>query len=91
MYHKLKLKLERQSRPVLDWYLRGSLQVKHNLDIIKNTSFLNLLAVQWSGLCTSTAGGPGSIHRQGTKIHNPRGSAKNQNNNPYSIFVAFKG
>ena len=85
--HKLKLKLERQSRPVLDWYL----QVKYNLNIIKDTSFLNFLAVQWSGLCTSTAGGPGSIHRQGTKIHNPCGLAKNQNNNSYSIFVAFKG
>ena len=28
----------------------------------------NSLAVQWLGLCTSTAGGPGSIPSQGTKI-----------------------
>lgn len=39
VHHKLKLKLERQSKLVLDWYLRGSLQVKHNLDTTKNTSF----------------------------------------------------
>ena len=28
----------------------------------------NPLEVQWLGLCTSTAGGPSSIPRQGTKI-----------------------
>lgn len=45
----------------------------HNL---KKRVLGNSLAVQWTGLCVSTAGGTGSIHSLGTKIHMPRGTAK---------------
>ena len=49
------------------------------------TQFLgNSLAVQWLGLCVSTAGGPGSIPGQGAKIpyaaqHWPKQTNKQKN------------
>ena len=44
--------------PQLEWKLFG----------IRNHIFLTSLAVQWLSLCTSTAGGTGSIPGQGNKI-----------------------
>ena len=39
-----------------------------SLDILKSEWHGNSLAVQWLGLCASTAGGPSSIPGRGTKI-----------------------
>ena len=45
----------------------------------------NALAVQWLGLCTSTAGGPGLIPVQDTKILQAQGAAKNKNKKDSSV------
>ena len=44
---------------------------------LKNSLHGNSLAVQWLGLCTFTAEGPGSILGQGTKI--PQATQRDQN------------
>ena len=55
---------------------------------LKNTSGVTSLAVQRLRLLASDAGGMGLIPGQGTKIHMPRGEAKNktkQNKKHYKI------
>ena len=54
-----------------------------------NQNFGTLVMVQWLRLCTSNAGGTGSIPGQGTRI--PHGSAKkqkqNKNKKPHNFFT----
>ena len=56
--------------------------------VSKETLFRNSLEVQWSGLCTSNAGHPGSTPGQGTTIgyHKLRGIARKKKNlkSPFS-------
>ena len=55
---------------------QGETEQKRTRDIQKKNSKGNSLVVQWLGLCTFTAEGPGLIPGQGTKIHKTRSSAR---------------